>query len=127
MSVRLVERYNAALDAAHRWPDWLIGASPLFGQRAAETVSAHTRIIGFCQELWDRDPVLCTGHAVVHLDLHYDHLDHLTGDMCKEADWLARIRLDRHDECPMADMVDLMPEFPDPDDDPTVPYPAEFA
>ena len=95
MTTRLIDPYNAALDAADRWGDWLIGPAPLFGTRAAETVSAATKVIGFCSELWERDHALCTAHGVAHLDHHYDHLDHLTGEMCREADWIARVRLDR--------------------------------
>lgn len=95
MPVRLIQRYHAAIDAAHRYPDWLIGPSPLFGQRAAETVSAAAKTIGFCPELWDADSVLCTAHAVAHLDNHAEHLGDLTAEMCEEADWIARVRLDR--------------------------------
>lgn len=76
------------------YPGWVLVRQPI---SAAEIIHPDTHIIVLPEVV--PDLMLAVAHCLAHLDLHMADAAGrpFTREECGQADWLARLRLDRHD------------------------------
>jgi hypothetical protein len=80
-----------------RWPDWRFECRTLPEADEAEAFLPDERLIELDSGYFDDDWELALAHAVAHLDLHLDEAteEELSRQQCRDATFLADVRLDR--------------------------------
>lgn len=94
--------YDPFGDLRERYPTWHVGMADL-GMRSSEVVALADKMILVDIRGWAGDMTLAWAHVVSHLDYHMDRMECLLPSHCDEADYYARIRLDRPSGRPEAD------------------------
>ena len=86
--------YDPVDHLATSYPTWHVTTADLAGL-SHEVICAEVKLIVVDPEAFDGDVDWAFGHAAAHLDEHMSRLNHLTGELCAHADYLAQVRLDR--------------------------------
>lgn len=105
-SKRLIEKYDAFKDAAHRWPDWRLVVRKIdirIGETMPEKVVMRRAKRIVINEECPNIP-LVAAQAVAHLDLgHHEATGWLTEEQRKSALWLGKMRVDDDEGWPAID------------------------